>query len=150
MVNIIVSACLLGENCKYNGGNNYNEKVLELKKYFNIIPVCPEVFGGLPTPRTPSEISGDKVLSKNGDDVTAAFLDSADKTLYIAQENNCPAALLKERSPSCGAGGIYDGSFSSKIVNKNGVTADLLLKNGISVFGESQIDKLIQLYFDVY
>ena len=150
MVNILVSACLLGENCKYNGNNNYNEDVLKLKKYFNIIPVCPEVFGGLPTPRTPSEIRGDRVVSKDGADVTAAFTDGAEKVLYIAREKNCPAALLKERSPSCGCGRIYDGSFTSNLVDGNGITAELLMKNDIRVFGEGQIDKLIQLYSDVY
>ena len=150
MLNILVSACLLGVNCKYNGNNNYNEDVLKLKKYFNIIPVCPEVFGGLPTPRTPSEICGDRVVSKDGVDVTTAFTDGAEKTLYIAREKNCPAALLKERSPSCGCGKIYDGSFTSNLVDGNGITAELLINNDICVFGEGQINKLLQLYSDVY
>ena len=133
MVNILISACLLGVNCKYNGNNNYNEDVLKLKKYFNIIPVCPEVF-----------------VSKDGVDVTAAFADGAEKTLYIAREKNCPAALLKERSPSCGCGKIYDGSFTSNLVDGNGITAELLINNDICVFGEGQINKLLQLYSDVY
>ncbi len=150
MVNILVSACLLGENCKYDGNNNFNKNVLKLKEYFNIIPVCPEVFGGLPIPRTPSEVCGNRVVTSDGADVTAAFADGAERTLYIAQEKNCPAALLKERSPSCGCGRIYDGSFTSNLVDGNGITAELLIKNDIRVFGESQIDKLIQLYSDVY
>lgn len=144
---IIVSACLLGENCKYNGGNNKNANVLALADKFDIIPVCPEVFGGLEIPRPPSEILGDRVVSKQGEDVTFQFNDGAEKTLYIAKEHNCPVALLKERSPSCGCGKIYDGSFSGTVVDGNGITAQLLLDNDIAVFGESQIKKLIDLYY---
>lgn len=144
---IIVSACLLGENCKYNGGNNKNANVLALVDKFDIIPVCPEVFGGLEIPRPPSEIAGDRVVSKQGEDVTVQFNDGAEKTLYIAKEHNCPVALLKERSPSCGCGKIYDGSFSGTVVDGNGITAQLLLDNDIAVFGESQIKKLIDLYY---
>ncbi len=140
---LLVSACLLGENCKYNGGNNKNDAALELEKDFELIPVCPESFGGLPIPRVPCEIVGDRVLSKNGEDVTAEFHSGAEKTLYIAEEKNARLALLKERSPSCGCGRIYDGSFSGRLVEGNGVTADLLLKRGISVFGESEINKLL-------
>lgn len=140
---LLVSACLLGENCKYNGGNNKNDRVCALSAYFELIPVCPECFAGLPVPREPSEISGGRVYSKSGRDVTAWFLDGAEKTLYIAEEKNCALALLKERSPSCGCGRIYDGTFTSALVNGNGVTADLLLKNGISVYGESRIKQLL-------
>lgn len=144
---IIVSACLLGENCKYNGGNNKNANVLALADKFDIIPVCPEVFGGLEIPRPPSEIAGDRVVSNQGEDVTFQFNDGAEKTLYIAKEHNCPVALLKERSPSCGCGKIYDGSFSGTVVDGNGITAQLLLDNDIAVFGESQIKKLVDLYY---
>lgn len=145
---IVVSACLLGENCKYNGGNNYYEKIEELKEYFDIIPICPECFGGLPIPRVPSEIIGDRVYSKTGEDLTDAFNDGAEKALYIAMERNCSAGVLKERSPSCGFGKIYDGTFTGSICDGNGVTANLLSQNGIQIFGESQIDKLIELYAD--
>ena len=103
---VIVSACLLGENCKYSGGNNYNPDVARLADKFELIPVCPEVFGGLDTPRPPSEIVGDRVISKTGDDVTCQYHDGEEKTLYIARENNCPVALLKERRPSCGCSKI--------------------------------------------
>lgn len=144
---IIVSACLLGENCKYNGGNNYNETVAKLADKFELIPVCPEAFGGLDTPRPPSEIVGDRVIAKTGADVTFQYHDGAEKTLYIARENNCPVALLKERSPSCGCGKIYDGTFLGNIIDGNGITAQLLLDNDIAVFGESQINKLIDLYY---
>ena len=146
MTKILVSACLLGENCKYSGGNNKNDSVIKLSEHFELIPICPECFGGLPIPREPSEIVGDRVLSKSGEDVTAQFVEGAEQTLYIAREKNCPAALLKERSPSCGSGVIYDGTFSGALTEGNGITADLLLKNEIAVFGESQIAKLIQLY----
>ncbi|MBQ9228923.1 MAG: DUF523 domain-containing protein [Eubacterium sp.] len=144
---IVVSACLLGECCKYNGSHNRNEAVLALQKQFEIIPVCPECFGGLPIPRVPSERRDGRVFSKDGEDVTAAFLEGAEQTLYIAQEHNCPAAVLKERSPSCGCGVIYDGSFTGALTEGNGVTTDLLLQNAIAVFGESQLQKLINLYF---
>ncbi|MBR3150144.1 MAG: DUF523 domain-containing protein [Eubacterium sp.] len=146
MTKILVSACLLGENCKYSGGNNKNEEVIALSKYFELIPVCPECFGGLTIPREPSEISGDRVLTKTGEDVTAEFVEGAEQTLYIAHEKNCPAALLKENSPSCGFGKIYDGSFSSKLTDGNGITAQLLNDNGIAVFGENAVKKLIELY----
>lgn len=146
MTKILVSACLLGENCKYSGGNNKNDSVIKLSEHFELIPICPECFGGLPIPREPSEIVGDRVLSKSGEDVTAQFVEGAEQTLYIAREKNCPAALLKERSPSCGCGVIYDGTFSGALTEGNGITADLLLQNEIAVFGESQTSKLIQLY----
>ncbi len=143
---ILVSACLLGENCKYSGGNNKNEAAIALAEYFELIPVCPECFGGLPIPREPSEIRNGRVYSKSGKDLTKAFVLGAENTLYIAREKNCPAALLKENSPSCGFGKIYDGSFSGKLTEGNGLTAELLSKNEIAVFGESRIDKLISLY----
>lgn len=145
---ILVSACLLGENCKYNGGNNKNEKVLELEKYFEIVPICPECFGGLPIPRQPSEIVGDRVLSKLGEDVTEQFISGAEQALYVAKETNCAVALLKERSPSCGCGEIYDGSFSGTTCKGNGITAQLLLDNDIQVFGESNVHKVLYLFTD--
>lgn len=144
---IIVSACFLGENCKYNATNNFSPEVSALNDKFELIPVCPEVFGGLDTPRPPSEIVGDRVVANNGTDVTAQYHDGAEKTLYIAREHNCPAALLKQRSPSCGCGKIYDGTFSGTLVDGNGIAAQLLLDNDIAVFGENNINKLIDLYY---
>ena len=144
---ILVSACLLGENCKYSGGNNFNPKVVALKEYFDLVPICPECFGGLPIPRVPSEIMGDRVLSKDGEDLTDNFLSGAEQTLYIAKECNAPAAMLKEKSPSCGFGKIYDGTFSGTVIDGDGVTAALLHANDIAIFGESQTEKLIQLYY---
>ena len=109
--------------------------------------MCPECFGGLPIPRVPSEIVGDRVLSKDGEDLTDNFLSGAEQTLYIAKECNAPAAMLKEKSPSCGFGKIYDGTFSGTVVDGDGVTAALLHANDIAIFGESQTEKLIQLYY---
>ncbi|MDE5604430.1 MAG: 2-thiouracil desulfurase family protein [Eubacterium sp.] len=143
---LLVSACLLGENCKYNGGNNYTEEVANLKDKFDLIPICPECFGGLPIPRVPNEIINGRAISKNGEDFTAEYEDGAEKTLYIANECNCGYAVLKERSPSCGFGKIYDGSFTGTLVDGNGITADLLDQNDICIFGESQINKLLDLF----
>ena len=143
---IIVSACLLGENCKYNGGNNKCDDIIALAEKFEIIPVCPECFGGLPIPRVPSEIRDGKVYSKTGEDLTEAFLSGAEQTLYIAKEANTPCAVLKENSPSCGFGKIYDGTFSGNKIDGNGITAQLLYDNEIQVFGESQVKKLVNLY----
>lgn len=143
---IIVSACLLGENCKYNGGNNKCDDVIALAEKFEIIPVCPECFGGLPIPRVPSEIKDGRVYSKTGEDLTEAFLSGAEQTLYIAKEANAPCAVLKENSPSCGFGKIYDGTFSGNKIEGNGITAQLLYDNEIQIFGESQVKRLINLY----
>lgn len=140
---LIVSACLLGENCKYNGENNYCKEAAQLADKFHLIPICPECFGGLPIPRVPSEVVGDKVLSKDGKDLTAYFKDGAEKSLYIANENNCCYAVLKERSPSCGYRKVYDGTFTGTVIDGNGITADLFYENGIRIFGESQIKKLL-------
>lgn len=140
---LIISACLLGENCKYNGGNNYCREAALLSEWFNLIPVCPECFGGLSVPRMPNEIINGRVLSKDGADNTQAYEDGAEKTLYIANENNCCYAVLKERSPSCGFGRIYDGTFSGVLTDGNGITADLLDRNGIRIFGESETAKLL-------
>ncbi len=139
---ILVSACLLGEDCKYNGGNNKNEEVIKLGEKHTLIPICPECFAGLPVPRVPSEIKDGRVYSKEGKDLTEEFFDGAEKSLYIAEETGCQLAVLKERSPSCGFGKIYDGSFSGRLINGNGIAAQLLYDHGITIFGESKIDKI--------
>ncbi len=139
---ILVSACLLGENCKYNGGNNKNEEVIALDEKHTLVPVCPEVFGGLEIPRPPCEKRDGGVFSKDGRDVTAQFSDGAEKTLYIAEETGCQLAVLKERSPSCGFGKIYDGTFSGTLINGNGVTAQRLYDAGITVIGETQVERI--------
>ena len=133
----LISACLAGVNCKYDGGNNEDEKVLELVKAGKAILVCPEQLGGLPTPRLPAEIveiNGErKVIATDGTDVTAQFLKGAEEALKIAQMMNIKKAILKSRSPSCGYGRIYDGSFSKTLKDGSGFTAELLEKNGIEI-----------------
>ena len=141
---LLISACLLGENCKYNGGNNYIAAVELLKDHYDLIPVCPEQMGGLSTPRVPSERSGEWVINKEGTDVTAQFSLGAQRALKIALQNGCTTALFKERSPSCGCGAIYDGTFSGKVIHGDGVTTELLKAHGIAILGESRIDELMR------
>lgn len=129
----IVSSCLLGDNCKYNGKNNYNEKIVEFLKDKEYIKVCPECLGGLPTPRVPSEIINDKVINKEGIDVTKEYELGARKTLLIVKDNNIDCAILKSKSPSCGCGFIYDGTFSKTLIKGNGVTTKLLKENNVKI-----------------
>ena len=136
---IIVSACLAGVPCRFDGQTKCYEKVRELVKTGQTILVCPEQLGGLTTPRIPSEISGNKVFNKAGTDVTAQFARGAEITLALAKEYGCRRAIFKSRSPSCGKGKVYDGTFSGRLVDGNGFTADLLLKNGIEVLTEEEI-----------
>lgn len=138
---ILVSACLMGENCKYSGGNNRNEDVISFLKGKEYLCICPEEFGGLQTPRPPAEIIGDRVLDKEGKDVTKAFYLGAEKTLALALEHHAECCILKANSPSCGCGTIYDGTFSGKKVKGNGITADLLLKHGFKVISEKKLKK---------
>ena len=118
---LLISACLLGENCKYSGGNNYCAAVEQLREHYDLIPVCPE-----------------------RDGVTAQFRRGAELALEAALQNGCRIALFKERSPSCGCGAIYDGSFTGTLVSGDGVTAELLQQHHISIFGESRIDDLLR------
>ena len=141
---LLISACLLGENCKYSGGNNYCAAVEQLREHYDLIPVCPERDGGLPTPRIPSERMGDKVVNRAGEDVTAQFRRGAELALEAALQNSCRIALFKERSPSCGCGAIYDGSFTGTLVSGDGVTAELLQQHHILILGESRIDDLLR------
>lgn len=136
---IIVSACLAGVPCRFDGQAKGYEKIKELVKNEKTILVCPEQLGGLTTPRIPSEIKGGKVFSKAGIDVTAQFTRGAEITLALAKEYDCTRAILKSRSPSCGKGKVYDGTFSGRLIDGNGFTADLLLKNGIEVLTEEEI-----------
>ena len=135
---LLVSACLLGENCKYSGGNNYCPAAAALAERFELIPVCPEQLGGLPTPRVPAERVGDRVLTRDGADVTDAYRLGAEKTLETALANGVKRAALQERSPSCGCGAIYDGTFSGRLVPGDGVTAALLREHGIEIIKGSQ------------
>ena len=138
---ILVSGCLLGVNCKYNGGNNDNaavHKFLEGKEY---VIFCPERASGLPAPRLPSEIRGGKVYSKAGDDVTAEFTAGAEKALAFCKTHGVTQAILKARSPSCGVHAVYDGTFTGKVIPGMGVTAKLLAENGIELMDEEDIEK---------
>lgn len=130
---ILVSSCLLGLNCKYDGGNNYSKKVEEFLKNYEVIPICPEIMGGLPTPRVASERQADKVITKDGKDVTEQYEKGARECLFLAQKYDVKKALLKLRSPSCGSKEIYDGTFSHTIIEGDGVTTELFKKNGIEV-----------------
>ena len=147
---ILVSACLLGVNCKYNGGNNKNERVMEFLKDKEFVMACPEELGELNTPRIPCEIVGlakdilnnkdkGKVINKSGDDITENFLKGAYETLKIVKSNNIKKAILKAKSPSCGYGLVYDGTFSEKLTLGNGVTAQILKDNNIDVITEEDI-----------
>ncbi|WDC83573.1 DUF523 domain-containing protein [Caloramator sp. mosi_1] len=149
---ILVSACLLGVCCKYNGDDNKNNNLIELMKKCTLIPVCPEQLGGLPTPRKPAEIqaenAGDvlegrgKILNINGEDVTENFVKGAYETLKVAELFSVNYAILKSKSPSCGCGFVYDGSFSGKLKEGNGITAELLIRNGIKVYTEDDTKEL--------
>lgn len=144
----LISACLLGVNSKYNGKNNLNEKVLQFIKDNKAILICPEQLGGLPTPRLPAEIIGEKggkkiIVNSENIDVSKEFYKGAYEVLKIAKLYNINTAILKARSPSCGYRKIYDGSFSNKLINGIGVTAELLDKNGIKIYTEEDIDSLI-------
>lgn len=143
MENILVSACLLGIGCRYDGKHKADPEVLKLKERYNLIPVCPEIFGGLPTPRIPSERIGDKVMMKDGRDVTENYHKGAEEALELCRIYNIKTAILKERSPSCGKGFVYDGTFTGVLTERDGVTAELLLSAGIRVIGESEINILL-------
>lgn len=135
----LCSACLLGIKCRYDGKDCRNEKVVELLKIELLIPVCPEQLGGLPTPREPAEIFGGKVLTKSGRDVTENFIRGARETLKIVKLLGVKEAVLKQGSPSCGCGRIYNGTFSGKTVEGDGITAALLKKHGIKVITEEDL-----------
>ena len=140
---ILISACLLGVSCRYDGASKPHLLAAELAKRHQLVPVCPEQLGGLPTPRPPAERQGDRVTARTGADVTAAYRRGAEEALRLCRLLDCQAAVLKERSPSCGHGAIYDGLFAGTLVPGDGVTAELLLAHGIRVYGESGIRELL-------
>lgn len=135
----IVSACLAGINCKWDGESNPNEFVMKLVREGKAIPICPEQLGGLPTPRKPAEQKETKVITRDGDDVTEEFIKGAEEGLKIAKLCNCEEAILKARSPSCGCGKIYNGIFIKKLINGDGIFTKLLKQNGIKVLTEEEI-----------
>ena len=139
---LLVSACLLGCACRYDGKSKGNVDVQALAKGYRLIPVCPEQMGGLATPREPAERQGDRVVTENGRDVTEEYCRGAEEALRLAELFGCSTAILKERSPSCGCGVIHDGGFAGGLIPGDGVTAELLKARGIRVLGESRIGEL--------
>lgn len=144
----LVSACLCGVNCKYSGGNNFNDNCLKLLEKGEAILICPEQLGGLTTPRNPSEIVGKtedvinnkdgKVIMNSGEDVTQSFLKGAEEALKIAKAAGVKQAILKDGSPSCGCNFIYDGTFTGKKIKGKGITAYILEKQGIKVISDGE------------
>ena len=137
---ILVSACLLGVRCRYDGKSKPHPAVERLMEQHTLIPVCGEILGGLPTPRVSAERQGARVVTADGCDVTAAYRRGAEEVLRLAERYGCKAAILKERSPSCGSGRIYDGTFTGTLTDGWGVTAELLRDHGICVIGESEAE----------
>lgn len=149
-MNILISSCLLGNNVKYNGKNNSildNKFIQKLQKLEMLIPICPEVDGGLSTPRIPVEIKNGLAINKDGEDETLFFQKGAKKALDIAKKYNVKYAILKAKSPSCGSGLIYDGSFSKKLINGDGITTKVLKDAGILVFSDNELEKLEKILF---
>ena len=143
MENLLISACLLGVQCRYDGGSKPVMPTVALMEQYHLIPICPEQLGGLPTPRSPSERQGDRVVSRQGRDVTAEYRRGAEEALRLLDFFHAEGAVLKERSPSCGKGVIYDGSFSGALTEGDGVFAQLLRERGVPVYGESDIPDLL-------
>lgn len=140
---IMVSACLLGENVKYNGGNNKNERLLQFLQGHTVIPICPEVFGGLPTPRVPSEIVNGVVTNKEGVVVDTEFRTGAQKALELALKEKPDLVILQSRSPSCGGKEIYDGTFSGIRIKGMGICARLLSQNGFKLLDIEDLNRFI-------
>lgn len=140
-MNIMVSACLLGHRCKYNGGDNYCEEARALTDRHNVIPVCPEFAGGLPTPRPPCEIVDGEVIGSDGVSRDREFRTGAALCLELAREKNIDLAVLQSRSPSCGVCTIYDGTFSGKLIEGSGVFASMLKENGFRVMDVAELKK---------
>ena len=143
MEKILISACLVGDKVKYDGKSNYNPKIEQLLEKYDLVPFCPEVEGGLKTPRTPSERVKDRVKTKDGRDVTKNFTTGAELALNICLYLGIRIAILKENSPSCGSSKIYDGTFTNTLKDGVGVTTELLKRKGIKVISENEIDTLL-------
>ena len=139
---ILISACLLGMACRYDGKGKAYAGIDQLMEKHELIPICPECYGGLPTPRPPAERRGERVCTEKGTDVTVQYRKGAEEALKLARIYGCQWAILKEKSPSCGSSQIYDGTFSRYLAAGDGVTAELLKANGIHVIGESQLPLL--------
>lgn len=145
MEKLLISACLLGFNCKYSGGNNrLPDAVLRaLREKYTLVPVCPETAGGLPVPREPSERTGERVLSRSGRDVTSEYAKGADAAARLASMHGCRRALMKANSPSCGSGRIYDGTFTGTLTQGDGTATERLRAIGVKVFSEKELSKLL-------
>ena len=141
---ILVSACLLGTACRYDGQSRPHPMMEELCRRHQVIPVCGEILGGLPTPRIPAERRGERVVTKDGRDVTENYQRGAREVLRLGRLFDCRTAVLKEKSPSCGSGRIYDGTFTGTLCSGWGVTAELLRRNGFRVLGESDLEEFLQ------
>ena len=145
----LISACLLGMRCNWSGNDNKNDRAIELSKVETLIPVCPEQLGGLATPRAPQEIQGGtgedvldnacRVLNKNGEDVTTEFIRGAEETLEIVRQLNIKEFIARSRSPSCGCGRVYDGTFRDRLIDGDGVTTALLRRSGIRITPEKDL-----------
>ena len=133
----------MGASCRYDGKAKPVKKVIALKEKYNLIPVCAEIMGGLPTPRIPCEIKNGRAVNQNGEDKTAEYVRGAEEVLRLARLFGCDTAVLKARSPSCGNGEIYDGSFSGRLISGDGICAELLKANGIKIFNETQISEIL-------
>lgn len=140
---LLISACFLSDGYKYDGTNNILKEVELLKEKYDLVLICPEVYGGLSTPRTPSERVGNKVLNQEGKDVTDFFIKGSKTSLEKCLKNGCKKALLKAKSPSCGYQKIYDGTFTKTIIDGNGVFTEMLLKHNIKIYTEDEIGGLI-------
>lgn len=143
MEKLLISACLLGNKCRYDGKDNVLDIIDELKEKYELIPVCPEVDGGLPTPRFPSEIRGDKVINSQNEDNTAYFLKGAKKAIALVKKHHIRYALLKAKSTSCGKDYIYDGSFNHVLTSGNGILVRELLKLGVTIYNEQDVRRLL-------
>lgn len=142
MAVILVSNCLLGCACRYSGDDCRCEEILKLAEHHTLIGVCPEQMGGLPTPRDPAEIVGDRLITCSGRDVTENYKKGSEIALHLAKLNHVDFAILKYKSPACGTGTIYDGSFSGRLVQGSGVFSQLVQKEGIPCFTENELDQL--------
>ncbi|OXZ37027.1 hypothetical protein B9N56_07100 [Finegoldia magna] len=145
MQNVLISACLLGVDCKYNGSNNkLDDKIIHsLKEKYNLIPVCPEIMGGMPTPRNPVEISDGKVFDYDGEEFTKEFEKGSEEVVKLAKLYDATIAILKENSPSCGSNYIYDGTFNHQKIKGMGIAAHKLSKENIKLFSEENIKILL-------
>ena len=143
MKTILISRCLLGEPCRYDGESRPCRGIEKLGERFRLVPICPECDGGLPVPRPAGERRGERVVTESGRDLTAFYRRGAEAALAKARETGATVACLKSRSPSCGVGMIYDGTFSGRLTDGDGVTAELLKENGIAVFPDTALDALL-------